>query len=177
MTGLETPDCVIIEEDEVVLPASNPPKLEIDKSVRSGYPSTCTEDPKAPLPHKVAEADLPVPNKVPKRPTATVITAAGAHSCDLRVAAREEQHGKPQVHHTTSYPSCSPCNVGCMGFKEQGPGAKGLWPLLTQWQDHKVVTSVSRFEEVSNIGFITVQGLNEGHIAPYTDIEFRLTKY
>ena len=25
--------------------------------------------------------------------------------------------------------------------------------------------------------FITVHGLNEGHIAPYTDIEFRLTKY
>ena len=31
--------------------------------------------------------------------------------------------------------------------------------------------------EVSNIGFITVHGLNEGHIAPYTDIEFQLTKY
>ena len=30
---------------------------------------------------------------------------------------------------------------------------------------------------VSNIGFITVHGLNEGHIAPYTDIEFQLTKY
>ena len=29
---------------------------------------------------------------------------------------------------------------------------------------------------VSNIGFITVHGLNEGHIAPYTDIEFQLTK-
>ena len=25
--------------------------------------------------------------------------------------------------------------------------------------------------------FITVHGLNEGHIAPYTDIEFRQTKY
>ena len=31
--------------------------------------------------------------------------------------------------------------------------------------------------KVSNIGFITVHGLNEGHIAPYTDIEFQLTKY
>ena len=30
---------------------------------------------------------------------------------------------------------------------------------------------------VSNIGFITVHGLNEGHIASYTDIEFQLTKY
>ena len=30
---------------------------------------------------------------------------------------------------------------------------------------------------VSNIGFIMVHGLNEGHIAPYTDIEFQLTKY
>ena len=30
---------------------------------------------------------------------------------------------------------------------------------------------------VSNIGFITVHGPNEGHIAPYTDIEFQLTKY
>ena len=29
-------------------------------------------------------------------------------------------------------------------------------------------------KEVSNIGFITVHGLNEGHIAPYTDIEFQL---
>ena len=29
----------------------------------------------------------------------------------------------------------------------------------------------------SNIRFITVHGLNEGHIAPYTDIEFRLTRY
>ena len=34
-----------------------------------------------------------------------------------------------------------------------------------------------RYDRVSNIGFITVHGLNEGHIAPYTDIEFRLTKY
>ena len=33
------------------------------------------------------------------------------------------------------------------------------------------------FQEVSNIGFITVHGHNEGHIAPYTDIEFQLTKY
>ena len=32
-------------------------------------------------------------------------------------------------------------------------------------------------EQVSNIGFITVHGLNEGHIAPHTDIEFQLTKY
>ena len=32
-------------------------------------------------------------------------------------------------------------------------------------------------EQVSNIGFITVHGLKEGHIKPYTDIEFRLTKY
>ena len=31
--------------------------------------------------------------------------------------------------------------------------------------------------QVSNIGFITMHGLNEGHIAPYTDIEFQLTKY
>ena len=28
-----------------------------------------------------------------------------------------------------------------------------------------------------NIGFITVHGLNEGHIAPYTDTEFQLTEY
>ena len=32
-------------------------------------------------------------------------------------------------------------------------------------------------QKVSNIGFITVHGLNEGHIAPYTDIEFQMTKY
>ena len=32
-------------------------------------------------------------------------------------------------------------------------------------------------KEVSNIGFIMVHGLNEGHIAPYTDIEFQLAKY
>ena len=30
---------------------------------------------------------------------------------------------------------------------------------------------------VSNIGFITVHGLNEGHVALYTDIEFQLAKY
>ena len=30
---------------------------------------------------------------------------------------------------------------------------------------------------VSNIGFITKHGLSEGHIAPYTDIEFQLMKY
>ena len=29
---------------------------------------------------------------------------------------------------------------------------------------------------MSNIGFITVHGLNEGHIAPYTDIKFQLAK-
>ena len=32
-------------------------------------------------------------------------------------------------------------------------------------------------KSISNIGFITVHGLNEGHIAPYTDIEFQLKKY
>ena len=32
-------------------------------------------------------------------------------------------------------------------------------------------------KQVSNIGFIIVHGINEGHIAPYTDIEFQLTKY
>ena len=91
-SGLETPDCVIIEEDEAVVPVSKAPKLEMDKSVRSGHPSSCTEDPKAPFPSKVAKSDLPVPNKVPERPMATVIT----HSCDLWVAAGEEQLGKPQ---------------------------------------------------------------------------------
>ena len=30
-------------------------------------------------------------------------------------------------------------------------------------------------KQVSNIWFIMVHGLNEGHIAPYTDIEFQLT--
>ena len=38
-------------------------------------------------------------------------------------------------------------------------------------------TSVGIKGEVSYIGFITVHGLNEGHIAPYTDIERQLTKY
>ena len=32
-------------------------------------------------------------------------------------------------------------------------------------------------EWVSNIGFITVYGLNEGHITPYTYIKFEQTKY
>ena len=32
-------------------------------------------------------------------------------------------------------------------------------------------------EEVSKIGFITVHGLNGGHIAPYTDIEFQMRIY
>ena len=36
---------------------------------------------------------------------------------------------------------------------------------------------MSNISEVSYIGFITLHGLNEGHIAPYTDIEFQLTKY
>ena len=31
--------------------------------------------------------------------------------------------------------------------------------------------------QVSNSGFITVYGLNEGHIAPYTDVGFQLAKY
>ena len=35
----------------------------------------------------------------------------------------------------------------------------------------------TRNPALSNIGFITVHGLNEGHITPYTDIEFQLTKY
>ena len=46
----------------------------------------------------------------------------------------------------------------------RGSRGMGQWFQRTYWQ-------------VSNIGFITVHGLNEGHIAPYTDIEFRLTKY
>ena len=34
-----------------------------------------------------------------------------------------------------------------------------------------------KFSWVSNIGFNTVHGHNEGYIAPYTDIEFQLKKY
>ena len=30
--------------------------------------------------------------------------------------------------------------------------------------------------KLSNIGFITVHGLGEGHITPYTDIEWEMTK-
>ena len=37
------------------------------------------------------------------------------------------------------------------------------WIYMSQW--------------VSDIGFITVYGRKEGHIAPYTDTEFQLTKY
>ena len=37
--------------------------------------------------------------------------------------------------------------------------------------------STSKWVSNTCIGFITVHGLNEGHIAPYTDIEFQLTKY
>ena len=47
-----------------------------------------------------------------------------------------------------------------------GPGFKDI-----------VIKNYKQDKRVSNIGFITVHGLNEGHIAPYTDIEFRLTKY
>ena len=43
------------------------------------------------------------------------------------------------------------------------------------WNEEKILSPTSKL--VINIGFITVLGLNEGHIAPYTDIEFRLTKY
>ena len=32
-------------------------------------------------------------------------------------------------------------------------------------------------KSVSNIWFITVHGLNEGHVVPYIDIEFQLAKY
>ena len=41
----------------------------------------------------------------------------------------------------------------------------------------QIVAFVLSSKWVSNIGFITAHGLNEGHIAPYTDIEFQLTKY
>ena len=37
------------------------------------------------------------------------------------------------------------------------------------------LTDIKKY--VSKIGFITVHGLNERHIAPYTDIEFQLIKY
>ena len=43
----------------------------------------------------------------------------------------------------------------------------GFWWILHSQIAHKLV---------SKIGFIIVHGLHEGHIAPYTDIEFQLTK-
>ena len=36
---------------------------------------------------------------------------------------------------------------------------------------------VTSLLQVSTIGFIMVHGLNECYIAPYTNIEFQLTKY
>ena len=52
--------------------------------------------------------------------------------------------------------------------------------FLAAWQSSSnqgLAVLFGNGESVSNIVFITVHGLNEGHIAPYTDIEFRLTKY
>ena len=43
-------------------------------------------------------------------------------------------------------------------------------PQRKRSQQH-VFQHQATLAEVSNIGFITVHGLNEGHIAPYTDIE------
>ena len=54
---------------------------------------------------------------------------------------------------------------------KQGPEA------LINWNACVNQLLKRRSKKVSNIGFITVHGLNEGHIAPYTDIEFQLTKY
>ena len=46
-------------------------------------------------------------------------------------------------------------------------------------KSHRIAFCQSHYDctQVSNIGFITVHGLNEGHIASYTDIEFQLTNY
>ena len=57
---------------------------------------------------------------------------------------------------------------------------------LTKYQTHITMKSQDKslqliffffFFFFGGGGVITVHGLNEGHIAPYTDIEFRLTKY
>ena len=67
----------------------------------------------------------------------------------------------------------------------QSAGCDGMWYLnwrsqsiptiaITEWTMAARTTTPMA---VSNIGFITVHGLNEGHIAPYIDIEFQLTKY
>ena len=48
-----------------------------------------------------------------------------------------------------------------------------LWKLVVTVESWMVLSC----RAVSNIGFITVYGLNEGHIAPYTDIEFQLAKH
>ena len=47
--------------------------------------------------------------------------------------------------------------------------------LCVKHQEH--LRAYPHLTKVSNIGFITVHGLNEGHIAPYTYIEFQLAKY
>ena len=44
------------------------------------------------------------------------------------------------------------------------------------WQPIYLGRNVLRFQ-LSNIGLIVMHGLNEGHIAPYTDFEFQQGKF
>ena len=76
-----------------------------------------------------------------------------------------------QLTRTSSATSCFfPAYVNsCLG----GQLVQSVERTTVHWRGENWSDSKS----VSNIGFITVHGLIEGHIAPYTDIEFQLTKY
>ena len=69
--------------------------------------------------------------------------------------------------------------LGLVMFSELITKAKQSSQFVVHTWETKTDTFKTPWQSkyVSNIEFITVHGLKEGHIAPYTDIEFRLTKY
>ena len=74
-----------------------------------------------------------------------------------------------------SYNTYMDCIAGLEGY-----GAIGkTWFMANNALIFMVRGLVNKWKQciVSNIASITVHGLNDGHIAPYTDIEFQLTKY
>ena len=53
------------------------------------------------------------------------------------------------------------------------------WVMADKYRESERKRECQRERErkqISNVGFVTVHGLNKGHIAPYTDIEFHLAK-
>ena len=140
-SGLETPDCVIIEEDEAVVPASKAPKLELDKREQSEHQGTCAEKPKVSLPRKVAKAELLVPNEVPKNPVASVTTQRREHTAATS-RLQVERNSSESKSTPPAIEAAAPVKSSARDRMPEDPMATAI----TQRQEQTAATSRSQTE-------------------------------